>query len=110
MAKRKKRSSEKFTMLNILERVIENFSFWGSSTKDSKLAFYRRFAELLNILFNGTDVKIADRETGSKSSKTAIEINKALFHTSDTSPTYPRKIDLLLKLNESTNVELSSCE
>jgi hypothetical protein len=74
------------------------------------LTFYRRFAELLDILFNATDVKIADGETGSKSSKTAIEINKALFHTSDTSPMYPRKIDLLLKLSESTTVELSSSE
>lgn len=110
MAKQKKRSSEEFTMLNILERIVGNFSFWGSSTKDSKLAFYRRFAELLDILFNGIDVRIADRETGSKSSKTAIEINKALFHTSDTSPTYPRKIGLLLKLKEYTTVELSSCE
>lgn len=43
-------------------------------------------------------------------SKTPIEISKALFHTSGISPTYPRKIDLLLKLNESTTVELSSCE
>jgi hypothetical protein len=110
MAKQRKRSSEEFIMLNMLERVVENFSLWNSSTKDSELTFYRRFAELLDILFNGTDVKIADGETGSKSSKTAIEINKALFHTSDTSPTYPRKIDLLLKLNESTTVELSSSE
>jgi uncharacterized protein YjaG (DUF416 family) len=59
MAKQKKRSSEEFIMLNMLERVVENFSLWGSSTKDSELTFYRRFAELLDILFNGTDVKIA---------------------------------------------------
>lgn len=110
MAKQKKRASEEFIMLNILERVVENFNLWGSSANNSELTFYRRFAELLDILFNGTDVKIADGETGSKSSKTAIEINKALFHTSDTSSTYPRKIDLLLKLNEYTTVELSSSE
>ncbi|RCH79635.1 hypothetical protein CU098_002060 [Rhizopus stolonifer] len=82
MAKQKKRASEEFIMLNILERVVENFNLWGSSANNSELTFYRRFAELLDILFNGTDVKIADGETGSKSSKTAIEINKALFHTS----------------------------
>lgn len=89
---------------------MENFDLWGSSTNDSELIFYRRFAELLDILFKGTDVKIADGETGSKSSKTAIEINKALFHTSDASSTYPRKIDLLLKLNEPSTVELSPSE
>ncbi|KAG1137175.1 hypothetical protein G6F37_011420 [Rhizopus arrhizus] len=110
MAKQKKRLSEEFIMLSILERVVENFNLWDSSTKGSELTFYRRFAELLDLLFNGTDIKIADGETGSKSSKTTIEINKALFHTSNTSPTYPRKIDLLLKLNESTTVELSSSE
>lgn len=89
MAKQKKS-----IILNILERVVENFNLWGSNTNNPELAFYRRFAELLDILFNGTDVKIADGETGSKSSKTAIEINKALFHTSDISSTYPRKSDL----------------
>ncbi|KAG1050696.1 hypothetical protein G6F43_007051 [Rhizopus delemar] len=110
MAKQKKRSSEEFIMLNILERVVENFGLWGLSTKDSELNFYRRFAELLDILFIGTDIRIADGKTGSKSSKTAIKVNKALFHTSDISSAYPRKINLLLKLNESITVELSSNE
>ncbi|KAI8977644.1 hypothetical protein BDF20DRAFT_976144 [Mycotypha africana] len=46
MVKQKKRSSEEFIMLNILERVVENFNLWGLSTNDSELTFYRRFAEL----------------------------------------------------------------
>ncbi|KAL7309391.1 hypothetical protein PS15m_011482 [Mucor circinelloides] len=37
MAKQKKRSSEEFIMLNTLERVVENFNLWGSSTNDSEL-------------------------------------------------------------------------
>ncbi|KAG1449079.1 hypothetical protein G6F56_008756 [Rhizopus delemar] len=110
MAKQKKKSSEEFTMLNILNRVVDNFNLWGSSTNNSELTSYRRFAELLDILFNGTDVKVADGETRSKSSKNVIEINKALFHTSDTPSIHPRKIDLLLKLNEYTTVQLSSSE
>ncbi|KAG0764254.1 hypothetical protein G6F57_001535 [Rhizopus arrhizus] len=97
-------------MLSFIYEKKSQMAKQKKSTKDSELTFYRRFAELLDILFNGTDIKIADGETGSKSSKTAIEINKALFHTSDTSPTYPRKIDLLLKPNEFTTVELSSSE
>jgi hypothetical protein len=47
-----------------------------------------------------------DGATVSMNSMTAIEINKALFHSSGASPTCPRNIDLLMRLNDITVVKL----
>ncbi|KAI8883430.1 hypothetical protein K501DRAFT_272690 [Backusella circina FSU 941] len=50
-------------------------------------------------------------ETGSKSTKLERETNKAIFHAMDISPTYSRKIDLLLKCKDAkTAIEMSSNE
>jgi hypothetical protein len=94
LSKKKQLMSEKYTMLNIVERIVENFDLWDTHVKDHELTFYRRFAEFLDCLFTGTIIKRADGETGSKNSKTAIKINKTLFHTSGASPTFAKKIDL----------------
>ena len=50
-------------------------------------------------------------ETGSASSKVEIEVNRAIFQTNDSKPSYSRKIDLLLKTKELKKpIELSSNE
>ncbi|PHZ07673.1 uncharacterized protein RHIMIDRAFT_95353 [Rhizopus microsporus ATCC 52813] len=51
-----------------------------------------------------------DGETGCSSSKIAIETNKQLFHVEDSSATYARKIDLILRYNDRKNVDLCSNE
>ncbi|CAO3638215.1 unnamed protein product [Mucor hiemalis] len=131
LSKEKKSLSETYIMLNILvdpdessyrlrllfsvavklrNRGVDNFNLWNGHSKDSELTFYRRSAEVLDCLFVDISMKVADGEVGSRSTKTAIETNKALFHVTNNAPTYPGKIDLSLTLNEATTVELSSSE
>ncbi|KAI9251667.1 hypothetical protein EDC94DRAFT_697633 [Helicostylum pulchrum] len=88
LSNQRKRVSEEYIILNIVERVAENLNLWETKTKDSELTFYRRFAEFLD----------------------SKEINKSLFDSSNISVTYPKKIDLLMRLDESIIVELSSSE
>lgn len=49
---------------------------------------------------------LTSRETGSASSRIAIEANKCVFNGEGLSPSYPRKIDLILKYDDNENVEL----
>lgn len=49
-------------------------------------------------------------ETGCQSSRIAIEANKCVFVGEDTSPTYSRKIGLLLKYDEKKAIDLCSNE
>ncbi|KAI9267064.1 hypothetical protein EDC94DRAFT_582542 [Helicostylum pulchrum] len=84
----------------IRESFVISANEKGSSTeKDSEFTFYQRFGYLFTVIDAGAgeyDVR-APR----------LQLNKTLLHTSDTSSAYQRKIDLLLKLND-TSVELSS--
>jgi hypothetical protein len=54
----------------------------------------------MDVLFKGSEVILSDGETGCQSSRIAIEANKCVFAGEDTSPTYSRKIDLLLEYDE----------
>jgi hypothetical protein len=53
---------------------------------------------------------LSSGETGCSSSRIAIEANKCLFNCDDVSPSYSRKIDLLLKYDDNEAVELCSNE
>ncbi|KAG0774467.1 hypothetical protein G6F62_012368 [Rhizopus arrhizus] len=74
----------------------------------------------LNDTFNGAELLPPDTqtfvivekvgETGCQSSRIAIEANKCAFAGEDTSPTYSRKIDLLLKYDEKKAIDLCSNE
>ncbi|KAI7894668.1 uncharacterized protein EV154DRAFT_69116 [Mucor mucedo] len=91
--------------------LIESFDLWDDDDNASEMTHYRRVASLLDVVFKKTGIRLHDGETGSKSTKLERETNKAIFHTKDTSPTYPRKIDLLLKCNDAkTDIEMSSNE
>ncbi|CAO3597601.1 unnamed protein product [Absidia cylindrospora] len=106
----KRRHSQVYAMLSMVEQIIENFNLWYRDCHESEMTFYRRFATLLDIIFKETKIELADGETGSSSTRTAIELNKAVFETSDASKTYARKIDLLLKFDDRESVELCSNE
>lgn len=58
LSNQRKRVSEEYIILNIVERVAENLNLWETKTKDSELTFYRRFAEFLDCLFSGTAVMV----------------------------------------------------
>jgi hypothetical protein len=104
------RSSEEYIMLSIVEKTVENFELWLPNRKYSELTFYRRFSGLLDPLFKNSNILLGDREAGCKSTKEPIQRNKDLFNVNDTSYTYPRKIDLLLRLDDTTEVDLCSNE
>ncbi|KAI8334353.1 hypothetical protein BC941DRAFT_356709, partial [Chlamydoabsidia padenii] len=89
---------------------IDNIGLWHKNDHESEITFYRRFASLLDILFKDTEIELADGETGCISTKPAIELNKALFQTTESSATYGRKIDLLMKYDGANRVELCSNE
>ncbi|KAI8099287.1 uncharacterized protein BX664DRAFT_255503 [Halteromyces radiatus] len=89
---------------------IENFGLWEKDDHESEMTFYRRFATLLDILFKGTQIELADGETGCSSTRPAIEMNKAVFQAIDSGAAYCRKIDLLIKFDGTERLELCSNE
>ncbi|KAI7874331.1 uncharacterized protein EV154DRAFT_84149 [Mucor mucedo] len=72
--------------------------------------FTDNFASILSVLFKGTEVVLSDGETGCHSSRIAIEANKPVLAGEGTSPTYSRKIDLLLQYDERKAIDLCSNE
>ncbi|CDH59288.1 predicted protein [Lichtheimia corymbifera JMRC:FSU:9682] len=102
--------SPQYINLAIIEHFVNNFCHWSTKHDKSEATFYRHFASILDILLADTDVIIADDETGLQSSKVAIAMNKAVFHTGDLSQSYGHKIDMILKCSTTTNVDISSNE
>lgn len=97
-------------MLSITEKIIEDTEYWSKEQNEQEITFYRRFASLLDVLFNGSEIKLADGETACERSRKPIEVNKHLFNVDDVSPSCSRKIDMILKYDDNKNVELCSNE
>ncbi|RCH84089.1 hypothetical protein CU098_003524 [Rhizopus stolonifer] len=111
-SKNKQRDAQLYQALSCMEVIIEPFDLWDDDDKTSEITHYRRFASLLDIIFKKkTGIKLNDGETGSISTKLERETNKAIFHATNISPTYSRKIDLLLKCKDAkTTIEMPSNE
>ncbi|GAA5815986.1 hypothetical protein MFLAVUS_009505 [Mucor flavus] len=101
---------EKLSALEEELLVIEDTELWRSNCDEQEFTYYRRFASILDVLFKDSEVVLADGETGCISSRIAIEANKCIFNGEDVSPSYSRKIDLLLKYDENEFIELCSNE
>ncbi|CAO3601275.1 unnamed protein product [Absidia cylindrospora] len=99
----KKRNTNCYQMLCVLDIVIEHFDK-PLDEDASELSFYRRFATLLDHVFWNLDIKMQDGETASD----AMEHNQNVYGY-DATNTFGRKIDLLLKM-ETGMIELSSNE
>ncbi|KAG1564140.1 hypothetical protein G6F50_011314 [Rhizopus delemar] len=84
---------------------IDSLDLWKDDS-GSEATYYRRLATLFDHIFKHTDIKLVDGETGCNATKTTIAFNKAMFNTHDMAPTYPRKIDLLLKCQHSNQKDL----
>lgn len=97
---------------NIIKMIcsIEDTELWSKCGDEQELTFYRRFGSILDVLFKGSEVILSDGETACQSSRIAMEANKCVFAGEDTSPTYSRKIDLLLKYDEKKQIDLCSNE
>ncbi|KAL7310199.1 hypothetical protein PS15m_009727 [Mucor circinelloides] len=90
--------------------MVNNLCLWSEKRDESEATFYRRFASILDTLLADTGVILADGKTSLQSSKVAIAMNKAIFHTSDMSQAYGRKIDMILKCSSNVKVDISSNE
>ncbi|KAG2193607.1 hypothetical protein INT47_012985 [Mucor saturninus] len=103
-------SIDKYAVLSIVKKVIEDTKLWSKTGDEQELTFYRRFSSILDVLFKGTEVILSDGETSCYSSRIAIEANKRVFAGENISPTYSRKIYLLLQYDEKKAIDLCSNE
>ncbi|KAL1930858.1 hypothetical protein VTP01DRAFT_9995 [Rhizomucor pusillus] len=94
-------------MLCILDIVVEYFDK-ALDDDASEVTFYRRFAMLLDVVFGDLSIKMIDGENVSNATKLAREHNLGTYGYDATS-SFGRRIDLMLKLKDST-IELSSNE
>ncbi|ORE20167.1 hypothetical protein BCV71DRAFT_281381 [Rhizopus microsporus] len=70
--------------------MMNNVCLWLEKRDESEAIFYRRFASMVD-----TGVILTDGETSLQPLKVTIAMNKAIFHTSDMSQAYDRKIDMM---------------
>ncbi|KAI9493570.1 hypothetical protein BDB00DRAFT_928890 [Zychaea mexicana] len=105
-----KRNTQQYTNLAIIEQMVNNLCLWSEKRDESEATFYRRLASILDTLLVDSGVILADGETSLQSSKVAIAMNTAIFHTSDMSQAYGRKIDMILKCSSNVKVDISSNE
>ncbi|KAG2219204.1 hypothetical protein INT45_013070, partial [Circinella minor] len=110
LCKNNERRSDRYAIPSIVEKVIEDTKLWSKYGDEQELTFYRRFASIMDVLFKGSEIILSDGETACQSPRIAIEANKCIFAGEDTSPTYSRKIDLLLKYDEKKAIDLCSNE
>ncbi|CAO3626931.1 unnamed protein product [Cunninghamella blakesleeana] len=80
LIRKKQKGSQMYRMLSIVEQIVENLNLWYKDGHESEATFYRRFATLMDIIFKGTCIELAE------------------------------KIDLLLKFEGNQSIELSSNE
>lgn len=90
--------------------MVNNLCLWPERRDESEATFYRWLASILNTLLADTGVILADGETILQSSKEAIIVNKVIFHTSDMSQAYGRKIGMILKCSSIVKVDISGNE
>ncbi|KAG0184925.1 hypothetical protein DFQ28_010230 [Apophysomyces sp. BC1034] len=102
LLERKERDSDMYRMLKIVEHVLGYL--YACKDGDSEATVYRRIAMILDELFCGTDVMLADECT-----KNTRLYNDMVFGTSSES-SFGRKIDLLIKYGENQELEISSNE
>ncbi|CAO3673796.1 unnamed protein product [Rhizopus stolonifer] len=97
-----------YKMLKILEQVLDFINDWRED--DSETTCYRRFGGIMDHLFRGSDVRLADGETACKVTRSKKQYNGLVYDPSVETPSiHGRKIDLLIKYGDD-DVEISSNE
>lgn len=56
LSKNNKSNQQSYIVLLIVEQIVRNFKRWSSSRDESELTVYRRFASILDILLDYTEV------------------------------------------------------
>ncbi|CAO3597627.1 unnamed protein product [Absidia cylindrospora] len=82
LIQRSHKRSQVFQVLSVLEQIFDNIGLWHTEIELGEIG-----------------------ETVCTSTNWAIEINKAVFQMTDSSATYGRKIDLLLKYDGTDHVD-----
>lgn len=89
---------------------MRNLQRWSKKGDESELTLYRRFAAILELVFDCTDVVLVDGEHSCEATKNVAQLNKAIFNPMQNAPAYGKKIDLMLSYDGNTKIELSSNE
>ncbi|KAG2196647.1 hypothetical protein INT47_012106 [Mucor saturninus] len=71
--------SQPYVMLLIMEHIVRNLQCWSQKADVSKMTFYRRFATILEFIFDSTDVALVDGEISCEATKNVAQLNKAIF-------------------------------
>ncbi|ORX48054.1 hypothetical protein DM01DRAFT_1135250 [Hesseltinella vesiculosa] len=92
-----KRPTELYSMLSIMETLVDNFDNWSNkSGATSEMTAYRSCASILEKLFKFTSIQLKDGENISLATKYATELHDVVFPGSQLSHPTGRRIDLLL--------------
>ncbi|PHZ16912.1 uncharacterized protein RHIMIDRAFT_252411 [Rhizopus microsporus ATCC 52813] len=102
--------SQPYILLLIMEHIVRNLERWSKKADESELTFYRRFATILEFVFDYTDVALVDGDNSCEATKNVAHLNKAIFIPMQTAPVYGKKIDLMLRYDGNMKIELSSNE
>ncbi|KAI8089196.1 uncharacterized protein BX664DRAFT_358771 [Halteromyces radiatus] len=99
--------SDSYKLLRVIEDATDTFG--DKLDEASELTIYWKFAKLLHIILKDLDINMVDGETISSATKLAMEPNETLYGC-DATTSFGRKIDLLLKIDGPTTIELSLSE
>ncbi|ORE10882.1 hypothetical protein BCV72DRAFT_220652 [Rhizopus microsporus var. microsporus] len=102
--------SQPYTLLLIMEHIVRNLERWSKKADESELTFYRRFATILEFVFDYTDVALVDGDNSCEATKNVAHLSKAIFIPMQTAPVYGKKIDLMLRYDGNMKIELTSNE
>ncbi|KAG0186017.1 hypothetical protein DFQ28_008443 [Apophysomyces sp. BC1034] len=98
-------------VLDVIVAIANNFSEKQReklhSTSPSEMTFYRKFAQVLDIVLRDSRLDINDGEHVCKASKAIADRNKRFDSTKKNSTTFGRRIDLMLT---SKGIEFSTNE
>ncbi|EIE76517.1 hypothetical protein RO3G_01224 [Rhizopus delemar RA 99-880] len=90
---------------------VRNLARWSSNQDESETTVYRRFAALLDILLDSSNIKLIDGESTSEATKASIDLNRSIFGLGEQSHSFGRRIDLMLGIkHKKQRVEISSNE
>ncbi|KAG2202933.1 hypothetical protein INT47_008965 [Mucor saturninus] len=71
--------SQPYFMLLIIEHIVLNLQRWSQKADESEMTFYRRFATILEFIFDSTDVALVDGEISCEATKNVAHLNKEIF-------------------------------
>ncbi|ORX61769.1 hypothetical protein DM01DRAFT_1129150 [Hesseltinella vesiculosa] len=92
------KTSQAYTMLTMVEYVVENMSLWSLNSTESETTFYRQLASILDAVLQSTAIYMADGDTTLTVTKNMVELNKAVFNTDKLTQSYGCKIDLIFRV------------